>query len=360
MITTLGLVAIILVLTILFQIARASDMLSALGGDEGSSDRNNKIQGTLFFLFMILGMVGAFWSAIYYAPLYLPVPSSEHGVWIRTMFQWTLVATVPVFVATHLVLGYFSFKYRGEKGKVGYYYPENHRLEMLWTVIPAVVMVVLVYEGMKNWYKIFEDTPPDTMIVETTGQQFLWTFRYSGADNKLGRKTVALIDADNKLGQDWSDKHNHDDFIADELHLPLGKEVLVKINSIDVLHSFYLPHFRVKMDAVPGIPTQFKFKPTKTTQQMRDELGDPDFVYELACAELCGQSHFNMRKVVVVEEEEEYNKWLATQKSTYAALQEKGIDTKQKLKKEDHHEEKEDHGAAQKNGGDKQSGISMN
>ena len=126
-----------------------------------------------------------------------------------------------------------------------------------------------------------------------------------------------MISAENKLGQDWADDRNHDDFIADELHMQVGKPVLVKINSIDVLHSFFLPHFRVKMDAVPGIPTQFWFTPTKTTQQMRDETGNPDFVYELACAELCGQSHFNMRKVVVVEEEEEFKKWWAEQKVTY-------------------------------------------
>ena len=350
MITTLGLAAIILVLIILFQIANASDLLTALGDDDGSSDRNNKIQGTIFLVFLIVGMIGAFWSAFYYAPLYLPEPSSEHGMWIRRMFFWTLVATVPVFVGAHIALFYFSYKYKGEKGKKALYYPENHRLELLWTVIPAIVMIFLVYEGMRNWYKIFGPEPEETMIVETTAQQFAWTFRYAGDDNELGQKSVALISAENKLGQDWSDERNHDDFIADEMHLQVGKPVMVKINSIDVLHSFYLPHFRVKMDAVPGIPTQFWFVPTKTTEQMRQEMDDPDFVYELACAELCGQSHFNMRKVVVVEEEEDFKKWWAEQKATYAGVKDKGdaAEHHDEEHKDDKHKKEGEDGTVQK------------
>src|SRR5690606_18298201 len=113
----------------------------------------------------------------------------------------------------------------------------------------------------------------------------------------------------NEFGLDFTDRSSFDDFIPRELYLPKGRPVEIKIRARDVLHSFYLPHFRVKMDAVPGMPTRFGFTPTKTTEEMREETGNPDFNYELACAEVCGRGHFSMRMIVVVLEPEEYDKW---------------------------------------------------
>lgn len=318
----LGLLAIFFILIIIFQIGKATDMISFLNEDSDEvPESTNKTHGMLFLVFGIVFLAACFWSAWHYRDLYLPYPSSEHGVWIRNMFFWTMVVTVPVFVVTHILLFWFSYKY--SKGKVSkfFYYPENNRLEMLWTAIPAVVLIFLVVEGIRNWTKITSTAPDNALVVEVTGKRFDWTIRYSGKDNKIGTKSVGEISSENALGQIWSDKANHDDFLANELHLPLGQPVLVKINAIDVLHSFYLPHFRVKMDAVPGIPTQFWFIPTKTTAQMREELKDPNFEYEMACAELCGAAHFNMRKVVIVETPEEFQKWLATQKPTYNGTQ---------------------------------------
>ncbi len=323
--TILGLITIILILIILFQISKASEMLATLKGEDKSMNMANKGNALMFMLFLIFGLVGSVWSTFHYADLFLPVPSSVHGIWLRNMFFWTLVATVPVFIVTHIALFYFTYKYQHSKDRKSYYYPHNNKLELIWTVIPSIVLILLVYEGIRNWYKITGEAPKSSMIVEATAQQFMWNLRYSGADNQLGSKTVKNIGKDNGLnvlGQIWTDAKNHDDFLADELHLPINKPVLVKINSIDVLHSFYLPHFRVKMDAVPGIPTQFWFIPTKTTEQMRQELDDPTFNYELACAELCGQAHFNMRRVVVVEEEAEFEAWKAKQKTTYAKIKE--------------------------------------
>ncbi|OWY24194.1 cytochrome c oxidase subunit II [Sphingobacteriales bacterium UPWRP_1] len=317
--TFLGLSIIALVLVIVFQIAKANELVASLKGEEVVINRN-RINAMLFLLFLIFGMIGAVWSTFHYAPKFLPVPSSEHGVWLRNMFFWTLVATVPVFIVTHIALFIFTFQYKHDGTRSAYYFPGSNRLELIWTAIPAVVMILLVYEGMRSWYKITGPAPKEAMVVEATGQQFFWTLRYGGADNKTGKKSVKLINGDNALGLDWEDKDNHDDFIADELHLKVNQPVLVKISAIDVLHSFYLPHFRVKMDAVPGIPTQFWFTPTKTTKQMREELNNPNFNYELACAELCGQAHFNMRKVVVVEEEAEFNQWLAKQEPAYAKM----------------------------------------
>lgn len=314
----LGLVIILLVLFVVFQIAKASEAISILkGGEASSKEKNNRLHGVLFLLVMIIGLPASMWSAWYYSEWFLPAPASVHGVWIDNMFFWTSVACIPVYFLTHIALFVFSYMYSGKENGKAYYFPGSNKLELIWTAIPAFVMVLLVYSGISSWYKITGDAPKDSMIVEATGQQFAWTLRYAGADNKLGTKMIKLIGSDNTFGQDWKDAANKDDFQADTLHLVLNKPVLIKINALDVLHSFFLPHFRVKMDAVPGIPTQFHFTPTKTTAQMRKELNDPNFNFELACAELCGQAHFNMRRVVVVEEESAFKQWFAAQESLY-------------------------------------------
>lgn len=339
MITLLGLITVILIIVILFQISNASDMAMAIRGEERTTAANSQLHGTLFMAFLVFAMIAAFGSTWYYKDLFLPPPASEHGAGLRTMFQWTLVATVPVFVATHIALFWFAYKYRGQKGKLAYYYPDNHKLEAIWTLIPAVVMVVLVFFGLVSWAKITSPAPKEAIIIEATGQQFKWTIRYSGKDNALGMKSVEKINSDNGMGIIWSDAHSKDDFVYDTLKLPLNKPVLIKINALDVLHSFFLPHFRVKMDAVPGIPTQFWFTATKTTAEARKEYKNPNFNYELACAEICGSSHFNMRKVVVVEEAEKFDKWFAAQKPMYEDLTE---EQKNGAPKEEH---KEEHGS---------------
>jgi cytochrome c oxidase subunit 2 len=139
--------------------------------------------------------------------------------------------------------------------------------------------------------------------------------RLGGATGSASRARYKLIDAVNEFGLDLTDKNSFDDFKSLELHIPKGKEVLIKIRAKDVLHSLYIPHFRVKMDAVPGMPTQFKFVATKTTEEMRDELNNSNFNYELACAEVCGQAHFSMKMIVVVDEPAAYEKWKLEQEA---------------------------------------------
>jgi cytochrome c oxidase subunit 2 len=166
--------------------------------------------------------------------------------------------------------------------------------------------------GIKTWNEtmgapVLTGDQKELVEIELNGQQFTWNIRYPGTDNKLGDIDHHLIGPDNQLGVDFSQAVSHDDFMAQELWLPKGQHVNLRIRSRDVLHSAYLPHFRVKMDAVPGMPTRFHFVPTKTTKEMQEILGDTTFNYELACAEVCGKGHFSMaRKVVVVE----YDKWL--------------------------------------------------
>lgn len=311
--TALGIIAIFLILIIIYQVSKAADLLGTLKGEERSQDARNNLHATLFLLFLIFGMGAAVWSTFHYAPYFLPEPSSEHGMVLRGMFQRTLWATVPVFFLTHILLFFFAWKYRRDKTKISKYFPDDNRLELAWTLVPAVVLVLLVIDGLVNWNRIMGPAPENSIVIEATGQQFYWTLRYSGEDNELGRKSVRLITAENPFGQDWDDPANKDDFMSDDLRLPVGVPVLMKINSMDVLHNFFLPHFRVKMDAVPGIPTQFWLTPTKTTEQMREDLGNPDFNYELACAELCGKAHYNMKKTVIVEELEDFKAWRAKQ-----------------------------------------------
>ncbi|MFD1756689.1 cytochrome c oxidase subunit II [Rufibacter sediminis] len=243
--------------------------------------------------------------------------ASEHGIAIDSMFWLTMAVIGFVFVLTHILLFFYSYKYQHQEGKRAYYYPHNNKIEIIWTVIPAVVMALLVFSGWKTWAKITSPAPDNAVVVEVMGKQFNWLIRYPGADNKLGHVKHTLIDATNEFGIDLNDKNAQDDFPGEtsSFHVPKGVPVLLKIRSRDVIHSVFLPHFRVKMDAVPGMPTSFWFIPTKTTSEMQTETGNPEFQYELACTEVCGRGHFAMKMTMVVDEPEEYQKWLATQQT---------------------------------------------
>jgi cytochrome c oxidase subunit 2 len=210
---------------------------------------------------------------------------------------------------------FFAFKYRYNKNRKATFYPVNHKLELIWTVIPAIVMAILVFTGWRTWRDITSQAPSEAVVIELTGHQFGWYVRYGGVDdNQLGNYNYKLIDETNNIGIDFTDKHSFDDFTATELHLPKGKPVLLKIHAQDVLHSVYLPFHRVKMDAVPGMPTKFWFTPTISTDEMRAKLGKKDFNFKLNCTEVCGRGHFGMAITVFVDEPADYKKWCAEQK----------------------------------------------
>ncbi len=341
MYSLIGVLAVALVLVILFQLAKAGELLNTLKGEDEAVNRNNKIQASLFMLTLIFGMIAIFWSAYHYSDafLFLKEPAAVHSAKIKGMYFWTLLAILPIFVLTHILLFGFSYFYKKDDNRLAKYYPENNKLELVWMVIPAIVMVLLVMEGIRSWTAITSPAPKDrnTLVIEATAQQFKWDIRYSGNDGELGAKRVPLMDLEsNPWGQDWDDKANFDDFFApDSIVLPVNRPILVKINALDVLHSFYLPDFNVKMDAVPGIPTQFWFEPTKTSEQRQEELNDPNFIYELACTELCGKAHFNMRREVYVVEEDKFDAWMKRQKPLYETLKEQAATTQKEEKKED-------------------------
>ena len=256
------------------------------------------------------------------------VPSaSDHGENIDTMMWITLAIIGFVFIVTQVLLFWFAYRYQASEKRKVLYYPHNNKLELLWTAVPAIALTVLVAFGLYYWFKITGDAPKTAMEVEITGHQFGWEYRYPGKDNVLGRQSYKLVDPskNNPLGQDWNDAANHDDLHPSELHLIVNKPVKLIIRSQDVIHDVGLPHFRMKMDAVPGTPTTMWFTPKYTTAKMKEITGNENFVYEIACDQMCGVGHYSMRGVIVVDTQEEYDTWLASQKPQFLTAHPNGI-----------------------------------
>ncbi len=311
--------SVVVALLVLFMVYKLATLIHVAKGSKTDEDAgSNTVNGYLMLAFLIIGGIAATWSAMSYFDLYNIPVASEHGVKTDKMFWVTMLITGLAFVITNVLLFYFAFRYRYNKNNTATYYPDNSKLEMAWTVIPAVVLTILIGYGLKLWNNITDVAPKEAEVIEIMGAQFAWRVRYPGADNKLGKYDYRKIDDSNAFGMDLSDKNSHDDFVPREIHFPVNKPVLLKIRARDVLHSVYMPHFRVKMDAVPGMPTQFWFVPKKTTEDMRKETGNPDFNYELACAEICGKGHFSMRMLIVVDTPEEYEAWKKKQKTWLA------------------------------------------
>jgi cytochrome c oxidase subunit II len=334
---------ILLIGIIVVQIGKVTELAAKIRGVEAVEHKSNESQARYLVIFLVGFLIFTVVSALYYKNSMLGYGPHEsaslHGSEIDSLFNVTLFFTGIVFVLTHIALFWYSYKYRRSENRVGKYFVHDTKLELIWTIIPAIVMVYLVTNGLVVWNDVMPDVDPSEEIIEfeATGYQFAWDLRYPGGDGKLGTKNYKLIDlANNPLGQDWTDKKNIDDFHPTEIYLPVGKKVRVRITAKDVLHNFYLPHFRLKMDAIPGLPTYFVFTPVKTTEEYREELSkypewqvpadpaDPQspqrwelFDYELACAELCGKGHYSMRRVVKIVSEEEYNAWTAAQTSYY-------------------------------------------
>jgi cytochrome c oxidase subunit 2 len=285
----------------------------------------NLINANLFMLFLIIGMVAAFASADQWSSefVFMVNPGSEHGAEIDRMMVNTMIVSIIVTVITNILLFYYAWRYRAREGRKAFYYPHNNKLEVIWTVVPAIVLTLLVFDGVGVWHEIMRDLDEDEMaeatVYEVNGKQFAWTVRYPGPDGELGESHVSYIDegAGNDIGINFTDVKSQDDPIVQEIHLPVNREAVMKIRSRDVLHSATIAHMRVKMDAVPGMPTSFHFKPMVTTKEMRERTGDPEFNYEMSCQQICGGGHWNMRRVVVVESEEEYQQWLDSQKPFY-------------------------------------------
>ncbi len=278
--------------------------------EDGPLDGSNNINAVLFIVFWLAGSIAGAWSFLHSQPDFLPEAASLHGKETDSMFWISMGIVTAAFFLTNTLLLIFAFLYRYDKKRKATFYPVNHKLEIVWTIIPAIVMAILVFTGWRTWRDITSQAPDDAVVIEITGHQFGWYVRYGGNDdNQLGNANYKLIDDINSIGIDYTDKNSFDDFTANELHLPKGKPVLLKIKAQDVLHSVYLPYHRVKMDAVPGMPTKFWFTPDISTDEMRAKLGNNDFNYKLNCTEICGRGHFGMAITVFVDEPEDFEKW---------------------------------------------------
>jgi cytochrome c oxidase subunit 2 len=339
----LTIVVLVLVAIAIWQMTKIFELSQIRANNsQVASETDNKYNGYLMFAFLIFlyGItIFSFWK---YSKVLLPEAASEHGGGYDSLMGISFIIIFIVQTLTQFLLHYFAYKYRGDRERKALFYADNDRLEFIWTIIPVIVLAGLILWGLYAWTNIMDiNDEDDPLTIELYAQQFNWTARYAGNDNVLGDANVRMIDIDNAniLGLDSADPNAADDIIVKELHLPVGRKVNFKMRSQDVLHSAYMPHFRAQMNCVPGMITQFSFTPTITTAEMRQnpdvvdkvkringiraekaakglDNSDPwEFDYILLCNKICGKSHYNMQMKIIVETEEEYNAWIASQQT---------------------------------------------
>lgn len=315
----------VMIFVVIFQIAKASEYVSVLKGEEKTRKQNNKINGFMLIAFMIFGLIGVWVCNEWYfkKTLFPQGSASVEGEQIDFMMYLTIAITGVVFVITQILLFWFAFKYQEKEDRKALFFSHSTKLELIWTIVPAITLSVLVAFGLIHWFKITGDPPANHIVVEITGKQFGWEMRYPGKDGILGKKNYRLYNqpSGNVLGVDFQDLNSLDDIhVSTGMHLPVGVPVKLVIHAQDVIHDVGLPHFRMKMDAVPGIPTTLWFTPKYTTEEMKVRTNNSNFVYEISCDQICGKGHFSMRGTIVVESPEDYKKWLASQKPEYYTL----------------------------------------
>lgn len=237
-----------------------------------------------------------FWSPWWFTPI-----ASNWG-FIDTTILITFWVTGIVFVAVLFFTAYCVYRFRYKKERRSEYRPENEKLEWWLTGLTTVGVVIMLAPGLIAWND-FVSVPEEAAAFEVVGQQWSWKFRYPGKDGVLGTSDVRNISDDNPFGLNPDDPNGQDDILVDdsELHLPLGQPVQALLRSIDVLHDFYVPQFRAKMDMVPGMVTFFWLTPTRTG------------TFDILCFELCGVGHYLMKGTVVVESVSDFQAWLGEQ-----------------------------------------------
>ncbi len=299
--------------------------------------------GTMIFLYVLM---------VYYMffggrDVLLPRQSgSEEGEHIDNLFVMTMSLIFVVQFITQFLVYFFTFKYRGNIERRATFFADSHKLEAFWTITPAIVLSGLIIYGLWTWNKVQDVTNKDDnpIYIELYAKQFQWEARYAGKDNVLGEANVRNIKGMNTIGVDMNDPNAQDDItVLHEFHIPKGRKVIFQMRSQDVIHSAYMPHFRAQMNCVPGMKTYQGFTPKLTTEEMRknpdiirkveginklraekskelvakgeDPLEPYEFDYLLLCNKICGSSHYNMQMKLVVDEEADFNKWLASQKT---------------------------------------------
>lgn len=256
-----------------------------------------KVQGLLFGLATVVLVVV---SVFYFTKDWMPPLKGDRGA-IDEGIAVSLAVTGVVFVLTNLLLAWVSYRYQDREGAVASYWHDHAGLEWSWTGVTALILFFFLFGALRLWGQIVNTPPPaDALLIEITGQQFVWNVRYPGADGALGRTDARQATQENPIGLDRSDPASADDMLLlNQLYLPQGRAVQLQIRSLDVLHSVFLPNFRVKQDAVPGMTVRTWFVPR--------DAGD----YEIACAEHCGLGHYRMRGQVHVIPAAEFDQTLA-------------------------------------------------
>src|ERR1051326_4009263 len=257
-------------------------------------------------LLVIIWLITFFSTYFFVAKTWwLPHGAALAAPWIDHQFALTYILMGVVFVAAQGALGWLVWKYRAgaSNGPVEYSHG-NTKLEVIWTTLTAILFIGLNLMGSHVWAsERFEAAGPGAVPVEVTGMQFAWYFRYPGPDGQFGRTEPKLMDPssgnDAAIGLDTTDSKAKDDVVTGTMYLPVNRQVDLTLKAVDVIHSFFVPNFRFKQDAVPGLAIHMHFTPT--------EIGD----YEIACAELCGLGHYKMHGMVKVVSQADFDKWLA-------------------------------------------------
>ena len=320
-----------------------------------ATEKDNDLQGKLMFAFLVFIYVVTIYCFWAYSKVLLPEAASEHGVPYDRLLWISFAIILFAQTITQAFLHYFAYKYRGINNRKAFFFTHDNNLELIWTVIPAIVFFCLIIYGMLTWSNImnFNDQDEDALVIELYAQQWNWKARYAGQDNVLGDANVRFLndfDGRNTVGIDSSDPYGWDDIVVtQEFHIPVNRKVIFKMRSQDVLHSAYMPHFRAQMNCVPGMITEFSYTPTKTTAEMRmnpdvaakvdrinkiryeksqkliakgeESLEPYQFDYLLLCAKICGTSHYNMQMKIVVDTEKDYNKWISSQDAFASIMQ---------------------------------------
>jgi cytochrome c oxidase subunit II len=247
----------------------------------------SKLPGLFFGLATVVLVAVA--TYMFTKPWLPPLKSDRVG--IDDAIWMSLVVTGAVFIVTNLTLAWFGFRYQDRPGARSAYWHDDPRLEWGWTLVTAVILFVFLFKALNLWASVTRAAPPDAFVVEVTAQQFAWNVRYPGPDGVFGKTDYKLVNPQNFnfIGLDKDDPAAKDDLVLqNQLFLPEGRPVRVRLRSLDVIHSFFLPNFRVKQDAMPGMTVETWFIPKESG------------TYEIACAQHCGLGHYRMRGQVTV------------------------------------------------------------
>ena len=245
----------------------------------------------------------------------LPLLASANGQEIDNLIGWVHIFMFILFIGWGAFFLFVLFRFRASRHPVADYGGvKSHASSYLEGAVLVAEMVLLFAFSIPLWAARVDRLPSESeaLVVQVTGEQFAWNIRYAGPDGKFGKTDIKLIDLQtNPLGVDRSDPDAKDDVTTvNQLYLPANRPIIIKLRSKDVIHSFNVPYMRVKQDAIPGLTIPIWFTPNVTTAEMRQRTGNPDFQYEIACAQLCGLGHYRMRAFVTVLPPDEFQKWL--------------------------------------------------